>query len=57
MNLFSDSIKIQITTKYSTVKIAFIKYLFDMCYVPGTLLDIVVTVVKDPVPNVKESIV
>lgn len=36
---------------------AFIKHLFDVYYVQGTLLDVVDTVMKDPVPNLKEFIV
>lgn len=56
MNLLSDWIKIQIITKNSILKIAFIKRLLDMYYMPGTPLD-VDTVMKDLVPNLKELIV
>lgn len=56
MNLFSDRIKIQIIIKYSILKIAFIRHLFDMCYVPGPPQDIDI-VMKDLIPNLKELIV
>lgn len=46
MNLFLDGIKILVIIKYGIFKIGFFKYLFDMCYVLGILLDIVGMVMK-----------